>query len=88
MIVWGQNNGHAWVMTGFRATADPRDTNDFTVTSVQAMGPLWPNGTINGRTYDPGPREWVSYSELRRKFTMFEQNSAPTWDGRWLTVLP
>ncbi len=88
MIVWGRNGGHAWVMTGFRATADPKNTSDFTVTSAQAMGPLWPLGTIGGKSFDPGPKEWVSYSTLRQKFTDFQQNSAPDWDGRWLTVLP
>jgi peptidase C39-like protein len=88
MIVWGRNRGHAWVMTGFRATADPKNTNDFAVTSVQAMGPLWPLGTLNGKSFDPGPKDWVSYDTLKKKFTEFQQNSAPDWDGRWLTVLP
>ncbi len=88
MIVWGRNGGHAWVMTGFRATADPKKSSDYIVTSVQAMGPLWPDGTIGGKSFDPGPRDWVSYSTLRHKFTDFRQKSAPTWNGRWLTVLP
>jgi len=88
MIVWGRHGGHAWVMTGFRATADPKNTSDYTVTAAQAMGPLWPLGTIGGKSFDPGPRDWVSYSTLRQKFTDFQQNSAPDWDGRWLTVLP
>ncbi len=68
MIVWGRDGGHAWVMTGFRATADPKNTSDYTVTSVQAMGPLWPLGTINGKPFDPGPRTGF-VSTLRRKFT-------------------
>lgn len=88
MVVWGRNGGHAWVMTGFRATADPKNSSDYTVTSVQAMGPLWPLGTIGGKSFDPGPKDWVSYSTLKQKFTDFQQNSAPDWDGRWLTVLP
>jgi hypothetical protein len=32
LLVW--RGRHAWVMSGFRATADPRTTNDFRVTSV------------------------------------------------------
>lgn len=88
MIVWGRNGGHAWVMTGFKSTADPRLTSSYTVTSVQAMGPLWPYGTIGGKSFDPGPREWVAYSELKNKFTEYVQRSAPAWNGRWLTVLP
>jgi hypothetical protein len=88
MIVWGNRGGHAWVMTGFKSTADPKDTDSYTVTSVQAMGPLWPYGTINGKPFDPGPREWVGYSELKNKFTENVQRSAPDWNHRWLTVLP
>ncbi len=88
MIVWGRNGGHAWVMTGFKSTADPKGTDSYTVSSVQAMGPLWPHGTIGGRSFDPGPKEWVEYSELRNKFTENMQRNAPAWDGRWITVLP
>jgi hypothetical protein len=88
MIVWGRNGGHAWVMTGFRATADPKNSSDYTVTSVQAMGPLWPLGTIGGKSFDPGPKDWVSYDTLRKKFTENVQRSAPDWNGRWITVLP
>ena len=88
LIVWGTHGGHAWVMTGFKSTADPKYTDTYTVTSAQAMGPLWPYGTIGGKSFDPGPREWVSYTELRNKFTKNNQNNAPAWDERWITVLP
>ena len=88
MIVWGRHGGHAWVMTGFKSNADPRVTNIYTVSSVQAMGPLWPYGTIGGKSFDPGPKEWVEYAELKNKFTENVQHNAPAWDGRWITVLP
>jgi hypothetical protein len=88
LIVWGRHGGHAWVMTGFKSTADPRLTDTYSVSSVQAMGPLWPYGTIGGKSFDPGPKEWVEYSELRNKFTENVQHNAPAWDGRWITVLP
>ena len=88
IIVWGSNKGHGWVMTGFKASADPRFTSNFTVSSIQAMGSLWPYGTINGKSYDPGPREWVEMPELQKKFTRFYDRNAPAWNGRWLTVLP
>jgi hypothetical protein len=88
IIVWGSNKGHGWVMTGFRASADPRATSDYSVSSIQAMGSLWPYGTINGKPYDPGPREWVGMAELRNKYTRFYDRNAPAWHGRWLTVLP
>ena len=90
MIVWGNNRegGHAWVMTGFESTDDPKATDNYEVTSVQAMGPLWPHGTINGKSFDPGPREWVEYGELQRKFTKLVYSAAPPWNGRWITIIP
>src|SRR5207342_3972658 len=35
------HGNHAWVLTGFTATADPAKTSRFTVTSVRVVGPLW-----------------------------------------------
>jgi hypothetical protein len=90
LIVWGNNGtgGHAWVMTGFESTDDPRQTDNYAVTAVQAMGSLWPYGTINGRSFDPGPKQWVGYRELRQKFPRLSYPAAPAWDGKWITVLP
>ena len=88
LVVWGNRGGHAWVMTGFAADADPRFTDSYRVSSIQAMGPLYPNGTIGGRTFDPGPRQWVGYRELRSKFTYYWVKNSPAWNGNWITVLP
>ena len=33
------HGNHAWVLTGFTATADPAQTTKFTVTSVRVVGP-------------------------------------------------
>ena len=82
------HGGHAWVMTGFAATADPAATNKFTVTSVQAMGPLYPDGTLNGKSYDPGPGTWLSASTLSRKFSRMRWPRAVQWNGRWIAVVP
>jgi len=90
LVVWGNGGtgGHAWVMTGFRSTGDPRTATDFTVVSVQAMGSLWPYGTINGKPFDPGPKEWVEYAELERKVTKLRDPYADAWNGYWITVVP
>ncbi|CAN5562352.1 hypothetical protein BH23CHL6_BH23CHL6_11270 [soil metagenome] len=86
LLVW--RGGHAWVMTGFKATADPAKTSSFKVTGVQAMGPLWPDGTINGRLYDPGPKTWLGLSALKQKFKSYKWAPAKSWNGRWITVIP
>ncbi|HUR16556.1 MAG TPA: C39 family peptidase [Candidatus Limnocylindrales bacterium] len=88
LIVWGNRGGHAWVMTGFAADADPAATDSYRVSSIQAMGPLYPYGTIGGRAFDPGPREWVEYPELKKKFTYYWVKNSPAWNGSWITVLP
>ena len=82
------HGNHAWVMTGFAATADPAVTNRFRVTAVQAMGPLYPAGTLNGKSYDPGPGTWLSSTTLARKFTRMRWARAPQWTGNWIAVVP
>jgi hypothetical protein len=65
LLVW--RGRHAWVMAGFTATADPRLTNDFEVTSVIVMDPLYPYGS---KTWGPSPkpRESLSVADLGRQF--------------------
>src|SRR6185369_13983165 len=41
LLVW--RGRHAWVMSGFEATADPLKTGDFTVTAAIVMDPLYPH---------------------------------------------
>ena len=82
------HGGHAWVMTGFQATADPATAASFTVTAIQTMGPLYPDGTINGKPYDPGPGTWLTAAQLGAKFTPMKWKSAPEWNGRWVAVVP
>ena len=62
LLVW--RGRHAWVMSGFRATADPLATDDFDVTAAIVMDPLYPHGsTVWGPS--PKPREALS-AESRR----------------------
>ena len=82
------HGGHAWVMTGFEATADPQKSAGYRVTAIQVMGPLYPHGTIAGGPYDPGPRTWLTVDKLRVKFTPVRFSRAPEWDGHWVAVVP
>ena len=79
---------HAWLMTGFDATADPQTTSDFTVTAVEVVGPLWPLGTLNGEHFDPGPGTWMDTNELARKFNAYVEPDQPIWFGKYVTVVP
>lgn len=79
---------HAWVMTGFEATADPQQTDDFEVTAAEVVGPLWPHGTLNGQPFDPGPQTWQNVRTLSRKFDQYSEPGQPTWAGRYVTIVP
>jgi hypothetical protein len=79
---------HAWVMTGFEATADPSVTNDYEVTAAEVVGPLWPNGTLNGQKFDPGPRTWQDVRTLSRKFDEYVVPGHDLWFGKFVTIVP
>jgi len=75
---------HAWVLTGFTATADPARTTDFQVVSVRIVGPLYGRQSING--YDSPPDTSISYAALRRFLLPYRFRFAATpWTGRYLT---
>ena len=86
VLVWAGR--HAWVMTGFRATADPLTTNDFRVSQVTVMDPLYPlKSTIWGQSRPPGTH--LSLAQFGRSFVPrkpFAQRSA--LDGTFVLVLP
>jgi hypothetical protein len=55
------------VIAGFTATADPRLTDDFEVTAVIVLDPLYPYGS---RTWGPSPKpgQSLSVEALGRQF--------------------
>ena len=65
LLVW--RGRHAWVMSGFEATADPLRTSDYTVTAAIVMDPLYPYGSaVWGPS--PKPREALTPTALGRQF--------------------
>jgi hypothetical protein len=76
---------HAWVLTGFTATADPNRTRGFVVLSVRIVGPLY--GRQSSATgYDPPPDTRLSVTSLRRFLTPYDFKYGPTsWDDRFVT---
>jgi hypothetical protein len=82
------HGNHAWVMTGFTATADPARTSKFTVTSVRVVGPLWGlQSTTYG--YDMRPDRKLTPSQLKGFFTPWHYGKVKmAWEGRWVSVQP
>jgi hypothetical protein len=75
LLVW--SGRHAWVMTGFEATADPAVTSRFRVTRAIVMDPLYPYGSLTwGRS--PRPREAITLATLGKQFVPRRRG---TWAG-------
>ncbi len=82
------HGNHAWVLTGFTATADPAKTSRFTVTSVRVVGPLW---GLQSRSYgyDMRPDRRLTPSQLKGFFTPWHYGRVRmAWEGKWVSVQP
>lgn len=82
------HGNHAWILTGFTATADPATTTRFTVTSVRVVGPLW---GLQSRTfgYDMRPDRKLTPAQLKTFFTPWHYAGVKmAWEGRWVSVQP
>lgn len=81
------HGNHGWILTGFRATADPATTSTFTVTSVRVTGPLYGLQSKNG--YDMAPNTKLTTDEFKRFFTPWKYKPMPMiWDGRYVSIQP
>lgn len=85
LVMWAGR--HAWMMTGFEATGDPRDDDGAEVTKVRVMDPLYPHGSRWGKS--PAPNRLVNLRTLARQFVF---RNRPDYDlgvaPGWLLVLP
>ena len=87
LVVW--RGAHAWVMSGFTATADPAHSKDFTVTSVWVQDPWYPQGELDlGTVTATEPR--VSVATLGQDYLPYDRphRRQPDRDGKYMLVLP
>jgi hypothetical protein len=75
LLVWAGR--HAWVMSGFEATADPRATDHFRVTRAIVLDPLHPHGSTRWGP-SPRPRAGLTPAVLGRQFVPRRRG---TWAG-------
>ena len=67
LVMW--RGRHAWMMSGFEATADPRHFDDFEVKRVRVHDPLHPHGSsVWGRS--PRPNGLVSLATLGKQYVI------------------
>jgi hypothetical protein len=67
LVMW--RGRHAWVMSGFESTADPRTFDEFDVTGIHVLDPLYPHGSsVWGAS--PKPNSLVSPETLAKQFVL------------------
>ena len=82
------HGNHAWLLTGFSATADPAATGRFTVTSVRVVGPLWGLQSAS-YGYDMRPDTKLTPTQLKSFFTPWHYAGVRmAWEGDWVSIQP
>lgn len=87
LIAW--RGAHTWVMTGYRANADPTIFNDATITGTYVYDPWYPRiSTIWGRSDRPGT--FQNTAEMERNFLRWQrpEGSYQDRDGKYLALVP
>lgn len=87
LLMW--RGAHAWVMSGFKATADPAYTNDFKVTHVYIEDPWYPRvSSIWGASRPPDAL--VPASRLGENYLRWRRPAVryPEKDGLFVLVVP
>ena len=87
LLAW--RGAHAWVMTGYRADADPSVFANARVTGAYILDPWYPRvSSIWGRSDKPGV--YQDAAEMRRNFLPWRRPEGryPGRDGRFLVIVP
>lgn len=86
LVMW--RGRHAWVMSGFESRGDPARSDDFVVTGIRVLDPLFPHGSsLWGPS--PQPNTLVTPRELAADFLVREpRNWSIGVPAGWLLVLP
>ena len=87
LIAW--RGAHAWVMTGYRADADPTIFPDATITGTYIFDPWYPRiSTIWGPSDPPGT--FQDLSEMQRNYLPWQRPEGPypNRDGLFLALVP
>jgi hypothetical protein len=87
LVVW--RGAHAWVMSGFEATADPAYTNQFKVRRVSIQDPWYPAVSSLWGASRP-PNASVSVRALDQDFLRYDRPGRrhPKRDGKYMLILP
>jgi hypothetical protein len=87
LLAW--RGAHTWVMTGYRANADPAVFDDAKVNGTYILDPWFPwNSSIWGQSDPPGT--FQNTSEMERNFLPWKrpEGTYPNRDGNFIVVEP
>lgn len=87
LLAW--RGAHTWVMTGYRADADPRVFPDAVVSGTYILDPWFPTvSTIWGASDPPGT--FQDAAEMVRNFLPWKrpEGKYPDRDGRFIVLIP
>ncbi|MGH2512868.1 MAG: hypothetical protein ACRDGQ_09295 [Candidatus Limnocylindrales bacterium] len=79
--------GHAWVISGIRASTNPALSDTFVVQAVSISDPLWTLSRHGPGTF--APSTWFSLTQLKAYFTPYhDPRRAPSIEGRYVAIVP
>ncbi len=87
LLAW--RGAHTWVMTGFRADADPRQFSDATVDGAYILDPWYPWVSSIWGPSDP-PGTYQDPAEMERNYLPWKRPEGryPERDGLFISVVP
>jgi hypothetical protein len=87
LIAW--RGAHTWVMSGYKATADPLLFEDAKITGTYIIDPWYPRVSTIWGPSDPAGT-FQDAAEMRRNFLPWKRPEGryPDRDGRWIIVAP
>ncbi len=87
LLAW--KGAHTWVMTGFRADADPRAFRDATIEGAYVLDPWYPWVSSIWGPSDP-PGTFQDQAEMERNFLPWKRPEGryPERDGLFISVVP
>ncbi len=87
LLAW--RGAHTWVMSGYRADADPAVFRNTTIEGAYILDPWYPRiSSIWGASNPPGT--FTTFDELRENFLPWRrpEGTYADRDGLWITVVP
>lgn len=89
IILFTWRGAHTWVMTGYRADADPTVFDDATIEGTYILDPWYPRVSSTwGRSDKPGT--FQDSAEMKRNYLAWKRPEGryPSRDGRYLYIAP